>query len=120
VLKGYLPKSVPARTSREPIVLEHGAALRVKLVDATSGKAPSEAKVELKYASGKTLGPFPANAFGLALPTLPPGAATVVVSATGYRPASSEPFVLEARREREVEVRLVAEPGPASKGKPGN
>jgi hypothetical protein len=104
VVRGYLPRTVAAVAQESPVVLEQAAALRVRVVDRGTGKAAASAEIDIVYSTGRKLGPFPANAAGLSLPTLPVGDARVVVRTPDHREATSGVVRLEAGREAEAVV----------------
>ena len=114
VATGFLPRTIAAVAQASPVVLERAAALRLRGVDRATGKGTA-GEADLVYSTGRKLGPFPLNEAGLAIPTLPPGDARVVVRAAGYREATSEVVRLASGRSAEIVVQLDREAEPAKK-----
>jgi len=102
---GFLPVSVAAVPQQSPIVLERAAALVVLVLDAATGEGVP-AEVTLVYATGRQLGPFPANRAGLALKTLPGGEVRVVAKAKGYADGHGEALTLTRGQRAEARVLL--------------
>ncbi len=119
VVRGYLPRTIAAVAQGQPIVLERAAALRIRIVDRVTGKPAETAQVEIVYADGRKLGAFPANASGLSLPTLPVGAARVVVRGPGFKEARSEVVQLQGGRATEVVVSIDSGKADAHLASPG-
>jgi len=114
VHSGFLPRTLPARTYRNPIVLSQGARILVSLRDAAEGRAIG-GEVEIIWPSGRQLGPFPANVSGVRINSLPDGAVRVIGRAPGYLVSDSVFATLEAAKLVEVVIDLQregAESGP--------
>ena len=107
--RGFLPRTVAAVRQEGPVVLERAASLRVRLIDKSSGKGAVKGKVFLVYSTGRRLGPFPTNAAGVSLKTLPPGNIHPVGQAEGYREATGPSLALVAGQEQEVVVEIERE-----------
>lgn len=105
VARGYLPRSVAAVSQESPVVLEKAASLRVRLLDKSTKKGLS-GEVVLAYTSGRKLGPFPTNAAGVSLPTLPQGETIPTGRAEGYFDLTGPPVTLVAGSEKAIVLEL--------------
>jgi len=106
IAAGFLPRIVAAVDQEAPIALDPAASLRARVLDATTGRAIPKAEVRIAYASGAQKGPFPANAAGVRVNTLPPGEVVPSAKAPGYRDKSGSAVSLVAGKETVVELRL--------------
>jgi hypothetical protein len=106
VSPGYLPKVIAAVDQESPIVLDRAASLRVRLRDAATGQPIPKGEVLLVTPSGQRAGPFPANAAGVRVATLPPGLVLPTGRAAGYEDGSGVAVDLVAGRESDVTLDL--------------
>lgn len=114
--KGYMPKLVPAGENNATVVLERAASLKVRLVDAATGAPIAHGTVWLTYASGSRKGPFPINAAGVEIATLPVGEATPSATSDGYTELKGKTLELEAGARAEIVLELRRkEPAPAGR-----
>jgi len=103
---GFLPQTVAAVQQEAPIKLERAGALWVRLLDDTSGEAIPEGEVFLLLPSGRRQGPFPTNAKGVQIATLPLGTYRVIARATDYVQRRSVEVKLKPQQMVETELRL--------------
>ncbi len=106
--KGFFVQSVPANDRAEPVVLVRAGAIAVRLVDAGDGEAVEGGEVYVLLPWGEEKGPFPVNAAGVEIGSLPPGPATVVGRCGGYLESRVGPVAIEAGRPRTLVLKLVA------------
>jgi len=106
---GFLPRVVPAAAHAGPIVVERAASLLVTLKDAVSGQPLPAAELSVVYLSGRSKGPFFANAAGVRVKTLWPGEARILAFAEGYRQDDPPEIELIAGKEAKVVLKLIPE-----------
>ena len=106
VARGFLPRAVAAVDQEGVIVLERAAAVRARLLDATTGQPISKGELFLERTTGKRHGPFPVNAAGLWIPSFEPGLVLPTGRATGYREQVAAGVELRAGEVTEITLRL--------------
>ena len=112
---GYHSRALPAVTRSEPIRLDPAGALGVRLIDDATGKPLERGEVTLLSMTGGRLGPFPANAAGLQIATLPVGEFRLTARAEGYVQLRRVSVTIEPRKPTQAEIRLA--PVPKSKNR---
>jgi hypothetical protein len=105
-LEGYLSKNIVGGDHSEPLILEPGATLLVKLVDA-SGEPVEQGEIEVVYSSGRRIGPIPiTRASGTRIRSLQPGPVVIIVRSRGYTDGRASESELRAGEETVAIVRL--------------
>ena len=105
-LEGYVTKRIVGGEHSEPVILEPGATLLVKLEDA-SGKPVEEGEIEVIYSSGKRVGPIPiSRAAGTRIRSLQPGPVVIVGRSPGYTDGRASESELQAGEETVAVVKL--------------
>lgn len=104
---GYLEKTVPSAERKLPVVLELGANVWIKTIDANSGEPIADASVYLVLPNGRKRGRAYTNEAGVKIGPLPAGEVIVEAMAMGYSKGKSEPRRLLAGQETIIEVKLV-------------
>ena len=107
--QNYLPRVVAAVNQSVPVALERAAALHVKVLDAETEEGIPESQVIVQYPSGEAKGPVPANAHGVILRSLAPGAVVIGARAPEYREAQAGGD-LKGGEKTTVVVRLERDP----------
>ncbi len=110
VAQGHLVLERSATPHDKPLRLERAASLLVRLRDAATGEPIEEGRVRFVTSTGKRRGPFPANAAGVRVSTLPPGRVKVSASAEGYGERKGQPVDLVAGEEAVLELELQPRP----------
>ncbi len=104
--KNYLTKDIIGGDHSEPVILERGATLLVKLQNA-AGKPIKKGEIEVLYSSGKRIGPIPiTRAAGTRLRSLSPGPVVIVARASGYGDGRSDDSELYSGKETVAVIRL--------------
>lgn len=103
---GFIPRTVAAIQQSAPIALTRSGALWLRLVDPT-GDPIAEGEIYLVLPNGARKGPFPVNANGVRIRTLPVESYRVVVRAPGYSQTKSISTLVEAGKEIKLDVPLV-------------
>lgn len=104
---GFLPRVVPATALAGPIVVQRAAALLIRLKDSVSSEPIPAAELTVVYLSGRSKGPFYANASGVRVKTLWPGRVRILAAAPGYRQDEPPEIELVVGKEIDVVLKLI-------------
>ena len=104
--KGYLTRFIDGGVQSEPVILEPGATLLVRLEDA-AGRSLAEGEIEVLYSSGRRIGPIPiSRAAGTLIRSLQPGPVVIVGRSAGFVDGRAGESELHAGKETVAVVKL--------------